>query len=307
MNQPAFSIPTDSLAEKKRQAVAWFADLQKQIVAVFEKLEEEADPRLYGDDYARFTLQPWKRTDHTGSAKADPDGGGGTMAMLHGRLFEKAGVHVSEVHGEFAPEFRKTIPGAEEDPRFWAAGISLIIHPRNPHIPAVHMNTRMVTTTKNWFGGGVDLTPVLDRRRDKSDPDALAFHTALREACNAHPAVANYREFADWCDRYFYLPHRDEPRGVGGIFFDYINTGDWDADFAFVKAVGEAFLKIYPTLVRANWAKAWSEEEREEQLVRRGRYVEFNLLYDRGTLFGLKTGGNIDAIMSSMPPMVKWP
>ena len=288
----------------KDQARAWFEALRDRLCAAFEAIEDaQADPATPA---GRFERTAWQRpTDNGSEGDGSSDGGGGVMSVMRGRVFEKVGVNVSTVSGEFSPEFRAQIPGAAEDPRFWASGISLVAHMRSPRVPAAHFNTRMLVTTKGWFGGGGDLTPMsLDSL--EAEADAAAFHAAFKSACDRHDP-AYYPAFKAWCDRYFYLPHRDEPRGAGGIFFDRHDTGDMARDFAFVRDVGEAFLDAYPAIVRRRMAEPWTAAEREHQLIRRGRYVEFNLIHDRGTLFGLKTGGNVEAILMSLPPEVRWP
>ena len=266
-------------------ARSWFESLRDRLCLTLESL----------DTGARFEQTAWDREG----------GGGGVMSVLRGDVFEKAGVNISTVWGEFSPAFRAQVPGAAEDPRFWASGISVVVHPRNPHVPAAHMNTRMLLTTRGWFGGGGDLTPMLTGSPEGAE-DARLFHDAFRVSCDRHNP-GYYPKFKSWCDEYFALPHRGgETRGLGGIFFDHHDTGDAAADFAFVRDVGTAFHDAYAAIVARRRATPWTDEERDRQLRRRGRYVEFNLLHDRGTLFGLRTGGNVEAILMSLPPEVRW-
>src|SRR5215203_1189025 len=280
--------PMQSLDDQQQAARDWFESLRDRICAACEEIEREA-----GSD-AAFTFTPWERTDHGGEP-----GGGGVRGQMAGKVFEKVGVNVSTVGGEFSPEFAQSIPGAEENPNFFATGISLVAHMANPHLPAVHMNARFLTTTKRWFGGGADLNPAIPY-----DEDTEAFHARFRAACAAHDPTF-YPRFSKWAEEYFWLPHRDRPRGVGGIFYDRLED-HFDEHFAFTRDVGEAFLDIFPKIVRKRMALPYTDDDVATLLEFRGRYVEFNLLYDRGTLFGLKTGGNIDAILMSLPPLAKW-
>ena len=276
------------LDEQQTAARTWFESLRDRICAEFEAIEREAGSG------ANFDYRPWERTDPDGTP-----GGGGVQGLMKGRVFEKVGVNVSTVGGRFEGEFAKSIHGAGEDPRFFATGISLVAHMTNPHVPAVHMNTRFLRTTKQWFGGGADLNPPLPR-----DEDTAEFHARLKQACDAHD-LSHYERFKKWADEYFYIPHRGVHRGVGGIFYDHLEDA-FDSSFAFTRDVGEAFLDIYPRLVRRRMHEPWTEADKRAQLIWRGRYAEFNLVYDRGTLFGLKTGGNIDAILMSLPPEAVW-
>ncbi len=282
------NIQNNSLDEQKQLASEWFRNLRDLICLEFEKIETEASSdKMPG----KFERKAWQREG----------GGSGEMSVMRGRVFEKVGVNISTVYGKFSDEFAKEIPGTSENPNFYATGISLVAHMQSPFVPAVHMNTRFIVTSKSWFGGGADLTPMYEDIEDKTN-----FHTAFKNTCDKHNPEY-YDKFKKWCDEYFYLKHRQEARGIGGIFYDYLNSGNWQDDFSFTQDVGKTFLDIYPKITRKSMFKRWNQNEREYQLTKRGRYVEFNLLYDRGTKFGLMTGGNVEAILMSMPPEVKWP
>lgn len=273
---------------RKTQTSDWFQSLRDQLCAVFEAIENE-----YAISHnlkpGAFERKKWSRDG----------GGGGEISLMRGNVFEKIGVNISTVFGNFTEEMQKHIPGASEDPSFFATGISLVSHPYSPLVPAAHFNTRYIVTQKDWFGGGADLTPLYPDAKETQQ-----FHEALKGACDNHDADY-YAKFKKWCDEYFFLPHRNEPRGVGGIFYDYVNT-EFEKDFAFTRDVGKALLEVYPQIVRAKMDQPWTQEQREALLFKRGRYVEFNLLHDRGTKFGLMTGGNVEAILMSLPPEVKW-
>jgi len=294
-NPPVSTLPPEIFARRDRAKV-WFEALQTRIIAELEQLEEEAPSDLYPGEPGRFEMRPWTR--ETGV-------GGGIGGHFAGRLFEKAGVHTSAAATRFSPEMAKTMPGADPDPSYVSASISLIIHPRSPRVPTVHMNTRFLSTAVSWFGGGADLTPMVEEQRSQEADDAVLFHQSLKAACDAFDPEW-HAKYKAWCDEYFFLPHRNETRGVGGIFYDRHDSGDFERDFAFTQAVGEAFLEVYPKIVRHRMSEPWTDADRDQQLMRRGRYVEFNLLWDRGTSFGLKAGGNIDTILSSMPPLAAW-
>ena len=275
--------------DEKQMVVEWFEELRDLICRSFEMLEDKC--QISNKKPARFEKRQWERSE----------GGGGVMSIMYGSVFEKVGVNLSTVHGKFSDEFATKIPGASKNKSFWASGISVVAHPYSPRVPIVHMNTRHIVTTCRWFGGGTDLTPVLT-----NDLDAALFHGVLKETCDEYDPDY-YDQFKTWCDEYFFIPHRNEMRGIGGIFYDYLNSDNWNLDFEFTQSVGRAFLEVYPEIVSRHMDEKWTPREKEQQMAKRGRYVEFNLLYDRGTQFGLKTGGNVDAILMSMPPIAKWP
>ncbi|RXH10041.1 oxygen-dependent coproporphyrinogen oxidase [Bradyrhizobium guangzhouense] len=283
---------------QRAQARRWFERLRDDICSAVEALERDAPAALFPGEPARFVRKPWQR--------ATGEGGGTGGFLIDGRLFEKAAVHTSSANGTLTPELARSLPGDGKQLDYLSASISLIIHPRSPRVPTVHMNTRYLATSQGWFGGGADLTPMLPDQRSQAAEDAMAFHDAMRQACDVHDPDY-YPRFKSWADEYFFLPHRGQTRGVGGIFFDHLNTGDFARDLTFVRDVGLAFLDIYPAIVWRRMVEPWSEEDRRQQLACRGIYAEFNLLYDRGTTFGLRTGGNVETILSSMPPAVSWP
>jgi len=291
------TVIAPDVEERRARTKEWFEALQQRICAELERLEDEAPAELYGEPPGRFDFRPWRR---------ESGAGGGIGGHLAGRLIEKAGVHTSAATGRLSPELAREMPGASEDPTYVSASISLIVHPRSPRVPTVHMNTRFLSTSVGWFGGGADLTPMVAEQRSPEADDAKLFHAAMKAACDAFDPDWHAR-YKAWCDEYFLLPHRGETRGIGGIFYDRHISGDFERDFAFTRAVGEAFLDVYPKIVRHRMDEPWTDADREEQLVLRGRYVEFNLLYDRGTMFGLRQGGNIETILSSMPPLARWP
>ena len=286
------TLPTQ---KEKKEVEEWFRCLRESICQSFENIEKEFQNELIKKKPGKFERKKWKRF------KTSKKGGGGEMSIMKGRIFEKVGINISTVFGSFSKEFRKQIPGCEKNPNFWASGISLVAHLHSPFIAAVHFNTRHIITTKSWFGGGTDITPAIPDKKN-----VAFFHNSLKETCSYHNKKY-YSKFKKWCDEYFFLPHRTEMRGVGGIFYDYLDTGHWDADFSFTQDVGRAFLDIYPKILRRNVNKNWTEKERRTQLIKRGRYVEFNLIHDKGTKFGLMTGGNTEAILMSLPPLASWP
>ena len=279
--------------KNKKQVTDWFATLRDQICESFIEIENQFEHKSIKKKPGIFIKKKWKRLKNN-------KGGGGEISLMKGRIFEKVGVNISTVYGSFSKEFKKQVPGCEKSPKFWATGISLVAHLHSPHITAAHFNTRHIITSKSWFGGGTDITPTMPDKKNIN-----FFHNSLRKTCSMHNKNY-YPRFKKWCDKYFYLKHRKETRGAGGIFFDYINTNNWEEDFEFTKNIGKCFLETYPLIIKKNIKKTWSKKEREKLLIKRGRYAEFNLLYDRGTQFGLRTGGNVEAILMSMPPAAKW-